>query len=150
MKKRIELNEKFEDFIVQKRHSLPDTFVVLLNGSRMKTLRGLYHELEAALQFPSYFGGNWNAVDDCLKDFLWLKEKNYLIAIMNFQEILTEYEYDPKEKIEEMEYFLDCLITPINYWHTPKCPDEWFGHTYRDFDVYVEENNEVYQLLPDD
>lgn len=35
-------------------------------------------ELAAALQFPLYFGKNWNALRACLQDLAWLKAQAYL------------------------------------------------------------------------
>ena len=146
MKKQIKLKQDFESFIMGKRLSMQDTFVVLLQGKRMNNPWDLYHELEAVLQFPSYFGGNWDAVYDCITDFEWLKEKKYLIGIMDFDQILNNFDGD---KNKELEIFISVLKDAIKYWHTPDNPDEWFGHIYRDFDVFIQDKNEVYQLLPD-
>ncbi|MBX3378320.1 MAG: barstar family protein [Phycisphaeraceae bacterium] len=38
----------------------------------MRTVEGLYDECMAALQFPQYFGGNWNAFEDCWSDGSWV------------------------------------------------------------------------------
>lgn len=32
-----------------------------------------------ALQFPAWFGGNWDALQDCLGDLSWLEGKGYLL-----------------------------------------------------------------------
>ncbi|MFR9164902.1 MAG: barstar family protein [Dysgonomonas sp.] len=32
------------------------------------------------MRFPNYFGFNWNALLDCLRDFDWIEEK-YIILI---------------------------------------------------------------------
>lgn len=31
------------------------------------------------LKFPDYFGFNWNALYDCLRDFSWVDEKNIVL-----------------------------------------------------------------------
>ena len=84
MRKKLVVNESFEDFITGRRLSSPDAYVVLVRGSHMQTLSELYHEIASALQFPDYFGGNWNAVDDCLQDLGWIKEKKYLKKLKRF------------------------------------------------------------------
>ncbi len=33
------------------------------------------------MQLPSYFGGNWDALVDCLRDFNWLKAGGYVLHV---------------------------------------------------------------------
>lgn len=35
-------------------------------GTRMRSVAALFDEVSASLQFPPYFGGNWDAFDECL------------------------------------------------------------------------------------
>lgn len=46
--------------------------VRLVRGRRMRTRAALLDEMAAALQFPATFGGNWDALADCLADLQWL------------------------------------------------------------------------------
>lgn len=34
-----------------------------------------------ALAFPAWFGGNWDALEDCLSDLSWLPAKGYVLLI---------------------------------------------------------------------
>jgi RNAse (barnase) inhibitor barstar len=48
---------------------LPGT--VRLDGARFKDVEDLLLEIAQALQFPDYFGVNWDALDECLRDMSW-------------------------------------------------------------------------------
>lgn len=37
--------------------------------------------LARALAFPAWFGGNWDALEDCLADLSWMPAKGYVLAI---------------------------------------------------------------------
>jgi RNAse (barnase) inhibitor barstar len=41
-------------------------------GKKMAHRLGLFDEISAALQFPSYFGQNWDAFHECISDLAWL------------------------------------------------------------------------------
>jgi len=49
------------------------SFIVHLK--RVKNEEELFIELSSKLQFPDYFGYNWNAVYDCLRDLHWIEQK---------------------------------------------------------------------------
>ncbi len=47
---------------------------------KITSKKELLNKLYKKLRFPDYFGFNWDALSDCLKDFSWISEKNiYLI-----------------------------------------------------------------------
>ena len=41
----------------------------------------LLRALAAALKFPDWFGGNWDALEDCLTDLSWIPSAGYLILL---------------------------------------------------------------------
>jgi hypothetical protein len=53
----------------------------VLRGSKMTTLDGFFGEIGAALQFPAYFGENWDALNECLTDMLWLRGPAYVLVV---------------------------------------------------------------------
>lgn len=48
--------------------------------SKINGVEHLFDELSEKLRFPNYFGRNWDAVNDCLNDFMWIEEKNIVIV----------------------------------------------------------------------
>jgi RNAse (barnase) inhibitor barstar len=57
------------------------SFVARLDGARIADEQRLFEELNASLRFPVYFGWNWDAVSDCLRDLSWLPADHYLIVV---------------------------------------------------------------------
>ena len=49
---------------------------VRLEGGKDRTLE----RIAAALQFPGWFGGNWDALEECLGDLSWLDAKGHVIV----------------------------------------------------------------------
>lgn len=43
-----------------------------LDGTRIRDAAGLFDACSDSLQFPAYFGNNWDALQDCLGDLSWL------------------------------------------------------------------------------
>jgi hypothetical protein len=53
----------------------------ILRGLHCETSPDFFREAGAALQFPWYFGHNWDAFNDCINDLDWLPAKHYVIGI---------------------------------------------------------------------
>jgi RNAse (barnase) inhibitor barstar len=81
--------------------------------SRVKGKSELLSELNKVLNFPDYFGYNWEALSDCLRDFSWIKEKG--IALIHSEipnltngelKVYIEIIYDAVQdwKVEEAHY----------------------------------------------
>jgi hypothetical protein len=62
--------------------------VWIVRGQRCGTKSELLREWGAALQFPSYFGENWDAFEDCVNDLDWLPGKSRTIIVTNTHRIL--------------------------------------------------------------
>ena len=75
----------------------------------------LLESIEVALHFPSYFGCNWNALYDCLRDFDWIKVKTIF---------LIHYEL-PRLTDDELQIYLQILRDAAEDWQ----PDE--SHEFR-------------------
>jgi RNAse (barnase) inhibitor barstar len=54
-----------------------------LDGARMTEPQLLMQEFAKQLEFPNYFGHNWDALEDCLADLDWLEKSltHYVIWI---------------------------------------------------------------------
>jgi len=51
--------------------SLPDSLVPVLDGRTLTDKPSLLAALGHALDFPDYYGENWDALEECLADLSW-------------------------------------------------------------------------------
>jgi len=74
---------------------VPDGFVSkVLRGGKCRTSGGLFAEFSRALNFPDYFGHNWDALEECLADLEWLPAKGYVLLLTDAELVLSEDEED--------------------------------------------------------
>ena len=59
----------------------------IVRGKTMNCKESLLHEFGAALQFPYYFGENWDGFNECLADLSWL-DLSVVILIVDAEQIL--------------------------------------------------------------
>lgn len=52
-----------------------------VDGAPITTEEQLFSALAKEMKFPSYFGRNWDAVDECLRDMTWLPGAGYVLFI---------------------------------------------------------------------
>lgn len=62
--------------------------------------------LAAALGFPAWFGGNWDALEDCLGDLGWRTGEGHVF-------VFTGYEDLPAD---DLGVLLDVLAASAGYW----------------------------------
>ncbi|MFC0439746.1 barstar family protein [Kutzneria buriramensis] len=69
--------------------------VVVLDANRMANTELLFEQFDRGLRFPEYFGWNWDALLDCLRDLSWFPADGYLIVITNADRLLAD---EPAER----------------------------------------------------
>ena len=74
----------------------------VLRGSKMTTAADLFDEAAAALQFPPYFGENWDALDECLADLDWLPAGTLAVTILDGVRVLDEEDSGTRQAFWEM------------------------------------------------
>ena len=82
-------------------------FIVHLD-SKVKNEDELFKNLSDKLFFPDYFGYNWDAVYDLLRDFDWIKQ----------EEIVLIYDAIPQLEEKTLRIFFQVLATAISDWET--------------------------------
>ena len=61
------------------------------------------------MKLPPYFGDNWDALADCLRDFAWLKSKGYVLHLSGGEKFA-------KAGADDYQTALDVLAEAAVFW----------------------------------
>ena len=67
-----------------KRLESEGCFATLVDQAPVISKDTLLHALYQSCQFPAYFGFNWDALEDFLKDFSWLIAEAYILMFQDY------------------------------------------------------------------
>jgi RNAse (barnase) inhibitor barstar len=97
----------------------PDDVLDVLRGSDFDVARidlsdvadkaTLLARLAEALAFPEWFGGNWDALEDCLTDLSWRPGARHVLLIERFAALRAA-------RSDDFGTLLDILETSAAYW----------------------------------
>lgn len=79
-------------------------FVVHLSGINSK--EELFKQLSDKLEMPEYFGSNWDALSDCLRDFHWIGQQKIILVHDDFL-LLNK---------DELSAYLQVLFEAVQDW----------------------------------
>ncbi|MFI1652473.1 barstar family protein [Streptomyces avidinii] len=91
-------------------------YVARLNGQEMPDEVSTFQHFSEVLKFPEYFGWNWNAFYDCVRDLHWLSADNRILIIESAESILSQ-NGDSRKK------FFGCLWRAGQRWSYTKRPE---------------------------
>lgn len=83
----------------------PDRLVVRV-PTGLASKEALLDELYQSLELPGYFGGNWDALSDCLRDLHWVRQREVVII---HQDI-------PALRAHEVREYLMVLSDAVKDW----------------------------------
>ncbi|MFF4700001.1 barstar family protein [Streptomyces chattanoogensis] len=64
------------------------SYVARLDGREMCDTDAVFQQFYDGLKLPDYFGWNWNALSDCLRDLNWLSADHYVLIVEAADEAL--------------------------------------------------------------
>ncbi|MFF9567458.1 barstar family protein [Streptomyces sp. NPDC014685] len=65
-------------------------YVARLNGRDMPDEASVFQQFWETLKFPEYFGWNWHAFYDCLRDLQWLSSSYHVLIIESAESVLSD------------------------------------------------------------
>lgn len=80
----------------------------------MRSTQALLDEVSAAFQFPSYFGENWDALDECMSEIDWLPiEGGILLVVKDAGDVLVA------ERPDTLAVFVEVLQRSAREYANP-------------------------------
>ena len=113
----------------------------VLRGRKMATVKDLFDECAAALQFPSYFGENWAAFHECMTDLSWLQATSYVLIITDASEFLVQ------EDIGEIRHLVNVFKSIAESWSIVNHPGSTWNHSEVPFHVVLQEEPDDTEAL---
>jgi hypothetical protein len=89
--------------------------VFRLDGHDISDKATFLREAAASMNFPEYFGGNWDSFDECIKDLEWKPANGYVLLYDRFQPFAED---DPPQ----WETATDILRSAVDYWSREHIP----------------------------
>lgn len=90
-----------------------DAKLIKIDCKNISTKEDLFNKFSKTLQFPSYFGKNWDAFNECFWDMEWIKAKYHIINLniylFNIENLLCNESMLEKKKffgIINSDYFV--------------------------------------------
>ena len=74
-----------------------------IDGTKINSKKDLLSRLASEMKFPTYFGNNWDALEECLKDLNWFIENGYVIRFINADKFIKDHPSDFRVLIEIAE-----------------------------------------------
>ena len=117
----------FDYFNIGDFQSIGGEFVIdIPAGINSKT--NLLTAIAEAGGFPAYFGGNWDALEECLRDLSWIKEEKVIVLHRDIP--LQSNPRDCRIYLEILRDVLNDWDSKSNEYHSS--PDgEFFDHEVR-------------------
>lgn len=95
-----------------------------LDGETLNSKDDLLNKISQVMQFPDYFGNNWDALEECLNDLRWLPAAGYAIQFKHADDFVKCCRSD-------FETFLQIVETVARTW----------GISDKDFLLIIETHN---------
>jgi len=108
-----------------------------VRGKKASTRVSFMDEIGAALQLPDYFGENWDALFECIRDFSWIREPNKLVVFERADLLLTQSDDDFGVLLKllnltnaywrELPNDVSVKIDPIGFQSVLSCPTDAYA-----------------------
>ena len=75
-------------------------FAASIDALKIHSSLDLFDEIAASMNFPEYFGRNWDALDECLRDMeSWIPANGYVLFVNNAQVLWESHRHETSSLI---------------------------------------------------
>ncbi len=122
----LKLKEEYIDLLNKE-----DFYIQYIDGKLIQTQQQCYDYFGKVYCFANYFGNNWDAFTDCMRDLeFWDESQGFILVIYNYSNFLSQYQKDK-------QIFIECLKY-IVYFYEKECLTTSGGmNKIKSFDVYL-------------
>lgn len=78
--------------------------------SKVSSKQDFFHLLCREMNFPDYFGMNWDALDDCLSDLSWLDGNGYVLCLKGADHFW-------QNSFSTAGTFVELWLSSAEFWH---------------------------------
>ena len=89
--------------------------VVEVSGRRARDKSAFLAAAARALRFPEYFGENWDAFEECIRDLEWAPARAYVMVVTGAEQLLGEAAAD-------RQTFMAIVESAAAHWATRSTP----------------------------
>lgn len=106
--------------------------VRVVRGRKMRGLAGVFDEFAAALQFPTYFGENKAAFDECIREAdEFSRDAGLVVLLTEPDQVLVD------ESVESLSWLIWTLEAAAVEWGMPIALGEWWDRPALPFHVVL-------------
>jgi RNAse (barnase) inhibitor barstar len=86
-----------------------------LDGARVRDKKSFLDKAARAMEFPEYFGHNWDAFEECVNDLAWAPASGYILLFQAPERMI-------KNARADWEIAVEILTTAIENWNEQGVP----------------------------
>lgn len=87
------------------------TIVVRVDGEKCTSDASLFREWAAAFRFPSYFGNNWMAFNECIQEVMFPAHQVLVVCIVHANALLSRA---PRDSLETFVDIMKETVTSLS------------------------------------
>lgn len=69
------------------KYTKDNVLIMEFDLRKIKTMNHFLREMSEFFEFPQYFGGNFDAMDDCMRDLSWFEEQTIDIYFLHLEDL---------------------------------------------------------------